>query len=621
MRLDSAGNLGLGVTPSAWDAGAMKALQVVGANFVGDTTGVYRARVVANGYFNGGWKYQQTNCATQYVQNGADGTHAWFTAPSGTAGNAISFTQAMDLANSGGASTLSVNSALNTASAIRLTTNGGLTAGMFLAAPSVDHSLGFQTAGTEKMRITSAGNVGIGTTSPDYNLDVESTTNPTVRVRSNGGTVGNYAELLLETYNSFSGVGKSYVRGVSSASGNSNTDLVFGVNASGFGAPYEAMRIDSSGNVGVGTSSPAAKLHVVSGAIEPFRLGSTSSGYNYITHLNYSAGVVGYIGDGLSAVTGYSATDYAIRANQGNLLFATNGNNVRAIIDTSGNLGLGVTPSAWTSTLKAIEVGYLGSSVYSGGQADMNMTSNAYFNSGWKYGGTGGASKISLSENSFALSIAPSGTAGNAITFTQAMTLDANGHFMVGATASGGTGVTVYPSGIIRVNASIGTLVQYQYASSQVGSVNTDGIDLSLNAQSALVFGTNGTTERMRIDSSGNVGIGTSSGGYKLTVAQGNAVVVTGSADGTSGFALFDAVSGGNHIGSMTRQGNGIDVASYDQISFKTGATSGISSGAERMRITSAGNVGISKVYYRNTYPESFGIEFLEKSNIDVEQI
>jgi dCMP deaminase len=30
---------------------------------------------------------------------------------------------------------------------------------------------------------------------------------------------------------------------------------------------------------------------------------------------------------------------------------------------------------------------------------------------------------------------------------------------------------------------------------------------------------------------------------------------------------------------------------------------------------------GISKVYYRNTYRESFGIEFLEKSNIDVEQI
>jgi len=30
---------------------------------------------------------------------------------------------------------------------------------------------------------------------------------------------------------------------------------------------------------------------------------------------------------------------------------------------------------------------------------------------------------------------------------------------------------------------------------------------------------------------------------------------------------------------------------------------------------------GISKVYYRNTYRESFGIDFLEKSNIDVEQI
>jgi len=65
MRLDSSGNLGLGVTPSAWDVGSVKALQIAGGNFVGDTAGTYRARVVANGYFDGGWKYQQNNYATQ----------------------------------------------------------------------------------------------------------------------------------------------------------------------------------------------------------------------------------------------------------------------------------------------------------------------------------------------------------------------------------------------------------------------------------------------------------------------------------------------------------------------------------------------------------------------------
>jgi len=101
MRLDSSGNLGLGVTPSAWDVGSVKALQIAGGNFVGDTAGTYRARVVANGYFDGGWKYQQDNYATQYAQNSADGAHTWFTAPSGTAGNAISFTQAMTLDASG----------------------------------------------------------------------------------------------------------------------------------------------------------------------------------------------------------------------------------------------------------------------------------------------------------------------------------------------------------------------------------------------------------------------------------------------------------------------------------------------------------------------------------------
>jgi hypothetical protein len=53
----------------------------------------------SNWYYNGGDKYVVTGPASQYVQN--QGVHQWFNAPSGTAGNAISFTQAMTLDASG----------------------------------------------------------------------------------------------------------------------------------------------------------------------------------------------------------------------------------------------------------------------------------------------------------------------------------------------------------------------------------------------------------------------------------------------------------------------------------------------------------------------------------------
>jgi hypothetical protein len=99
LTVDSAGNCGIGVAPSAW--GSMRAVQVLGASFVGDVT-INRARVIANAFYTGSaYNYLQTNFAQMYVQNALDGTHSWHVAPSGTAGNAITFTQAMTLDASG----------------------------------------------------------------------------------------------------------------------------------------------------------------------------------------------------------------------------------------------------------------------------------------------------------------------------------------------------------------------------------------------------------------------------------------------------------------------------------------------------------------------------------------
>jgi hypothetical protein len=102
---DASGNLGLGVTPSAWGS-QVKPVQIAsaGAQISGSTTGYSGSNWLwlgNNSYMNSSYDhiYSRTAAATLYQQNAS--THAWFNAPSGTAGNAITFTQAMTLSSDG----------------------------------------------------------------------------------------------------------------------------------------------------------------------------------------------------------------------------------------------------------------------------------------------------------------------------------------------------------------------------------------------------------------------------------------------------------------------------------------------------------------------------------------
>ena len=102
------------------------------------------------------------------------------------------------------------------------------------------------------------------------------------------------------------------------------------------------------------------------------------------------------------------------------------------------NLGVGVTPNAWTSGVKAAQIG-LGACVFGSTSSynNTNLTANMFYNSGGSaiYQGSDYASFYQQVSGQHKWFNAPSGTAGNAITFTQAMTLDASSNLLVGTTS------------------------------------------------------------------------------------------------------------------------------------------------------------------------------------------
>jgi len=105
-----------------------------------------------------------------------------------------------------------------------------------------------------------------------------------------------------------------------------------------------AMTIDSSQRVGIGITNPTSALQVDVATGEPLRFRSQTAGSNYFAHVNHSSGDLAYVGaGGGAALSSGTTSDYAIRANQGALLFGTNGNNERARIDSSGRLLLDTT--------------------------------------------------------------------------------------------------------------------------------------------------------------------------------------------------------------------------------------------------------------------------------------
>jgi hypothetical protein len=399
--------------------------------------------------------------------------------------------------------------------------------------------------GSEQMRLTSTG-LGIGTSSPNlsgYNeeITVSAGTSGTARAGINiqGSRTTDSTFGALSYYHQANLVGSiEMIRG---GADNSGAMQFFTSNA---GTLAERMRIDTSGNVGIGGTSDMVGLAVQ----------TPSYTTAYAADLSGNAAVAGY-GSQLqivspsdtSTVSGLSLFTRTTGRSRWDILNVWTGtylgdlvfryrsggtSNAEAMrINSSGNLGLGVTPSAWQSGRKALQVGNASINSYSTSQNQLGAnfyydgTNNKYISSDFStvYQQLSGQHQWYTSA---------SGTAGSNIAFTQAMTLDASGNLMLGTPSTSAklevnvTGTASYsPSAAPTANILLATSgsANSRYTSIGIGSRGTAGqgqtnyissIPEATDGYSSMTFSTYGNyavAERMRIDSSGRLGVGTTS--------------------------------------------------------------------------------------------------------------
>lgn len=191
----------------------------------------------------------------------------------------------------------------------------------------------------------------------------------------------------------------------------------------------QAMTLNASGNLGIGTTSPGANVHV-----NP----SGQNANNAFWVSNSIAETAPYV----RVNTGHSSYDYQVGGSvydnyvmsvgtkggsDGNYAsLITTGKTVLAY--TAGNVGIGVVPSAWTSIDKALEFGRSGNALLSVGVNDCTVTSNVYYSGGWKFGANGYANRFNIGSANgqfqwFVSTTSNGSGAGAVAAFTQAMAL------------------------------------------------------------------------------------------------------------------------------------------------------------------------------------------------------
>jgi len=187
------------------------------------------------------------------------------------------------------------------------------------------------------------------------------------------------------------------------------------------------VTVTSAGNVGIGTTSPAAAIHI-NGAALPMVVASTSATELYCEYRYNTTSVLGYIGNGAGIVlSGGSSTDFGIRA-QNNLVFTSGGGTERMRITSAG--AVYINRALFDSDFLSNETSKVGIS-FSGGYGQINA---------W------GANTSTYGGIKFQLSLSNGGTFNSVI-------LAPSGNILMGTSTDNGE--RLYVSGSIRATGSI----------------------------------------------------------------------------------------------------------------------------------------------------------------------
>jgi hypothetical protein len=362
------------------------------------------------------------------------------------------------------------------------------------------------------MTLTTAGNIGIGTASPAGGatriVDVYGSSSSAINFHNatsgttatDGGVVGQYGnDLVLFNYEA----------GIIQL-GTSNT---------------ERMRIDSSGRVGIGiTPSYTLDIQAIASSFNPVRFsghGSSIDAFLYTDTAYWSIGDTAAYGGNL---WGGNKTSNFVHA-------YTNGSE-RMRIDSVGKIGVGLSNPSGSFHLTTKDSG--GSDVYFVAQ---NTTASRL--AGYKIldesNNVGGKFQYDNGSNNLLIGAETSSNFQFVTNNAERMRIDSSGNLLVGKTAanSATAGVQILPEGDIGITrngshslllnrlTSDGDIALFRKDGATVGSIGSNNsagtpvLDISANSTSGIMRMLTSGTERMRIDSSGNllIGVTTSVGG------------------------------------------------------------------------------------------------------------